>query len=93
MRPAPEPVGGIIDDVTEALHWRPILAMLHKAETAPDLPARAEAFREIAAFVLRQFKKEPGREFWYLVGVKLTQLLRDDPEVRSIVEKIANPSK
>ena len=83
-----EPVGGIIDDVHEALRWKPLMPLLKRAREATGTVEKLKATRDAAAFILRQLT---GADPYTLRGFALfamaVEYAESDPRVRAVIEQ------
>lgn len=89
MRPPPEE-GAVIDDLAEALRWRPILPLLKQAREEEEPGRKLRAIREAAAFILRQIW--PGHDPYSSPAFSTFALLvakaEEDPQVMAAVARL-----
>lgn len=82
-------VGGVWDDVSTALKWKPILPLLKSMEEANGTVAKAEAIRDLAAFAIKTgLKTDPYNHRAFLVYAKFVDLMKKDHQWQLIVEGI-----
>lgn len=77
----------VIDDIEEAIKWRPLMPLLRAAREEKDTAAKMEAIERAAAFVVRTlFQTDPYRHRVFMVYSLVADLARKDPRVRSVIE-------
>jgi hypothetical protein len=78
--------GGLCDDLTVAMKWRPILPLLQTLENSTGTVAKAYAIRNIVAFILKTgLGKQPADVPVFAVFDKAVRTLAADPEWQTIV--------
>jgi len=82
-------IGGIWDDVQEALKWKPILPLLKKLENSRGTIDKAEAIRELAAFAIKTgLNTDPYNHRAFLIYAKFIDLMKKDHQWQLIIEGI-----
>ena len=88
-KPPPETLvefGGLWDDLTVAMKWRPILPLLQTLENSEGTVAKAYAIRNIVAFILKTgLDRQPANVPVFAVFDKAIRTLAADPEWQTIV--------
>lgn len=82
-------VEGWLDDIEEAIKWRPLLPLLRAAREEKDTVAKMQAIERAAAFVVRtMFQTDPYQHRIFAVYSLIADLARKDPRVRTVIEDL-----
>jgi hypothetical protein len=82
-------VGGLWDDIEEAIHWKPILPLLKRAREAHDDAARLTAIRDVAAFAVRTLTNgDPYTSPAFATFALVVELAQTDPRVLASVTRL-----
>ena len=77
---------GIIDDIGTLVEWRPILGLVRDVQKASTIPDKADAMKNLLAFVLKTgFQKDPYHMRAFLLVVLACQTLRQDKQWQRVV--------
>jgi len=79
--------GGLWDDIREANHWRPVLPLLARVRETNG-PDRAEAIRDVAAFVLRNLSIDPWGSRAFRLFSLVVDLSRTDERVAAAIDDL-----
>lgn len=80
-------IGGLWDDVSEGLRWKPILPLVKKARESRGL-AKADAIREVVRFALVALEVEPANSRAFRMLSLVVDLAASDARVRAAVEDL-----
>ena len=81
--------GGLWDDVTEGVKWRPILGLLKVARETRGTAARLAAWQAVAAFAIRTgMGKDPYSLPAFTTFALVVDLARTDPRVLATIERM-----
>jgi hypothetical protein len=82
-------IGGLWDDATEAIKWRPILGLLKVAREARGTADRLVAWQAVAAFAIRTgMGKEPSTLPAFAAFALLVEIAHADPRVLASIERV-----
>ena len=82
-----EDYGSIIDDVSLAIEWKPILGLLGKLKVAHTVPEKIDAIRPIVEFVaVHAFRHDPKNDRWYLIMRKAMETIKADPQWQAVLQ-------
>lgn len=79
--------GSIWTDIQEAAHWKPILPLLKRVRESRGA-AKAEAVRDVAAFVLRNLSIDPWGSQAFRLFSLVVDLSRNDERVLAAINEL-----
>jgi hypothetical protein len=81
-------IGGLWDDATEALKWRPILPLVAAARQEHDPARKLNALLKVAEFAMRELNISAQKSIAFEVAALVADLAESDRRVAALVERI-----
>jgi hypothetical protein len=81
-------IGGLWDDATEALKWRPILPLVAAARQELDPARKLNALLKVAEFAMRELNISTQKSIAFEVAAVVADLAENDRRVAALVERI-----